>query len=133
MQFGNLWQGSIGMVSNDRKLSGSLLTPSGWLAGTINWNEVGIITKIAGNSISAPAPDEPRILAGLVDLHVHGGGGADAMGGEEQVRIMACYHASQGTVALAPTTMTAPPETILTALISIEKVRQPPAYRRSLK
>lgn len=54
-----------------------------------------------------PAP--PRLLLpGFVDLHVHGGGGADVMDGPEGVRAVAAFHLRRGTTALCPTTVTRP-------------------------
>ncbi len=47
------------------------------------------------------------ILSGFIDVHVHGGGGADFMDGTaEAFRIAARAHAQHGTTALVPTTMT---------------------------
>lgn len=53
-------------------------------------------------------PDAPIILPGFVDLHIHGGGGADVMQGGQAVKTLAAYHASVGTTALMATTVTAP-------------------------
>ncbi|MGB0843631.1 MAG: N-acetylglucosamine-6-phosphate deacetylase, partial [Alphaproteobacteria bacterium] len=63
--------------------------------------------------------DAPYIIPGFVDLHVHGGGGFDCMRGEADVRGMAKFHARNGTVALCPTTITAPIDEIETALNGI--------------
>jgi N-acetylglucosamine-6-phosphate deacetylase len=54
-----------------------------------------------------PAPAR-LLLPGFVDLHVHGGGGADVMDGPEGVRAVAAFHARRGTTALCPTTVTRP-------------------------
>ncbi|MBF2734814.1 MAG: amidohydrolase family protein [Betaproteobacteria bacterium AqS2] len=109
------------------RLSGALLAPGGWLEGEVGWNDAGVITAIEGKPAAAPAPAAERIVAGFVDLHVHGGGGCDAMEGADAVRGMAAHHLRQGTVALAPTTMTAAPEDVAAALRGIAAARAEPA------
>lgn len=108
------------------EVSGTLLAPDGWVQGQITWDAAGIITAVTGDPCAAPAPDESRLVAGFVDLHVHGGGGGDAMGGPDAVRQLARLHAQNGTAALAPTTMTAPQSVIATALDGVEAVRVAP-------
>jgi len=57
----------------------------------------------------APQPDGcPMFLPAPVDLHVHGGGGHDAMSGEAAIRGMLRTHARHGTGALLATSVTAP-------------------------
>lgn len=48
------------------------------------------------------------LVPGFVDLHVHGGGGADVMDGPDAARTVAAFHARHGTTALCPTTVTRP-------------------------
>lgn len=53
------------------------------------------------------------VAPGFVDLHVHGGGGADFMDGTvEAVRVAARTHARHGTTTLLPTTTTGTPARI---------------------
>ena len=60
--------------------------------------------------------DGLHVLPGFVDVHVHGGGGHDAMSGDpDDIQGMGRFHARHGTTALAPTTGTAPKATILNA------------------
>ncbi len=107
-------------------IEGSILTPSGWVAGTVETSGRDI-ARVRGEPIlSGEAPSAPLILPGFVDLHVHGGGGFDWRGGEEAVRGMARFHAARGTVAMAPTTSTAPVPVIEAALASIDAVRAAP-------
>ena len=104
----------------------SVLTPEGWRLGRVIC-EGGRITAIEGRPLrEGEASGPPYLLPGFVDLHVHGGDGADAMEGEAAVRRLARFHAAHGTVALAPTTMTAPPAEIEAALAGIEAVRRAP-------
>ena len=67
---------------------------------------------------------EPYILPGFIDLHVHGGNGVDYTGGEAGIRHFIRYHSANGTVAIAPTTATAPPAVIEKALAEIETIKQ---------
>lgn len=51
------------------------------------------------------------VMPGFVDIHVHGGGGADFMdGSREAIRAAARAHCAHGTTSLVPTTMTCPDE-----------------------
>lgn len=54
---------------------------------------------------------ENYVLAGFIDIHVHGGGDADFMDGEASAfPVIARAHCAHGTTALCPTTMTCPDE-----------------------
>ena len=56
-----------------------------------------------------------RLIApGLIDLHVHGGGGADVMDGTlDAWEALAAAHAAHGTTSLLVTTLTAPEDELL--------------------
>ncbi|MEZ5666849.1 MAG: amidohydrolase family protein [Alphaproteobacteria bacterium] len=84
--------------------SGSILTPDGWVAGRIAFAER--VTAVEGTRTERPTP--PYLVPGFIDLHVHGGGGADMMDGEDAIRRAARLHARHGTTALLVTTITAP-------------------------
>jgi N-acetylglucosamine-6-phosphate deacetylase len=106
------------------RASGSILTPSGWVAGAVEMSD-GRISDVVGRALAkGERPLEPYILPGFIDLHVHGGGGYDWRGGEEAVRGLARFHASRGTVAMAPTTATASVPAIETALAAIDAVME---------
>jgi len=107
------------------KLQGSILTPSGWIAGELVLAG-GRIAGSVGRPVEEAEIEPPYILPGFIDCHVHGGAGADAMEGEDAVRTMAAFHASRGTVAMLPTTMTAKKPEIEAALAGIDAVRQKP-------
>lgn len=52
-----------------------------------------------------------NIMAGFIDIHLHGGGNADFMDNTvEDVRQVARAHCTHGTTAMVPTTMTCPDE-----------------------
>ena len=70
-------------------------------------------------AVNEPAPQDAAIadassgyiLPGFIDLHVHGGGGADFMDCDvEAICTAARAHCQHGTTALCPTTMTCPDE-----------------------
>lgn len=96
-----IWIGNGKIVLPDRvEDQGSLLIDGG---------------KIA--AVNAPCPRDAErvdaaggyILAGFVDLHVHGGGDWDFMdGAPEAFPKVARAHCAHGTTALCPTTMTCP-------------------------
>lgn len=57
------------------------------------------------------------LLPGFVDVHVHGGGGGDAMGATRgDLERMCAYHARHGTTSLLVTTLTAGVEPIAKAV-----------------
>lgn len=59
------------------------------------------------------------VIPGFVDLHCHGGGGAEVMQAGDAVRRVANSHARSGTTAFLATTMTAPMEAIEAALSAV--------------
>lgn len=63
---------------------------------------------------------EGVIVPGFIDLHVHGGDGADFMDADESAneRILH-FHAQHGTTALAATTLSASPQDLQAAVASI--------------
>ena len=62
----------------------------------------------------APARDGPFITPGFVDVHVHGGGGHDAMGGRDALDGMARHLLRHGVTAFLPTAVTAPLDALVT-------------------
>jgi N-acetylglucosamine-6-phosphate deacetylase len=84
-------------------LAGTILTPGGWVRGRVRHT-----AAILAIEPDADAPGDRFILPGFVDLHVHGGGGADVMEGPDSVQRMARFHARHGTTALLATTVTTP-------------------------
>lgn len=84
---------------------GWILAPDGWLEGALDFD--GAIQRLSGRAVPEPGAG-PRILPGFVDLHVHGGGGADLMEGPAALPQVARTHARHGTTRLLATTVTAP-------------------------
>lgn len=101
-------------------LAGYILTPQGFVRGTVEFDDR--VIAVEGVPIDEATARDGRaalVLPGFVDLHVHGGGGHDAMAGGDAVAAMARAHARHGTTALLATTMTAPRAEIETALAAL--------------
>lgn len=96
-------------------LSGNILTTDGWIHGRLHIHE-GRIVALEGDHADPASNDDPYILPGFLDLHVHGGGGADVMEGAAAVATMTRLHARHGTTGLLATTMTAPHEKLVHVL-----------------
>ncbi len=75
--------------------------------GTITVED-GLIASVS-SSASGSAPDaDPYIAPGFVDVHVHGGGGHDAMGGRSALDGMARHLLRHGVTSFLPTGVSAP-------------------------
>ena len=104
-----------------RQVRGLILTPDGWWRGAVA-HDGGRITGVQGEPAGEDAwrdATEPIVLPGFIDLHVHGGGGADSMQadtGRGAIDTIARTHARHGTTAMLATTMTAPQGEIEAAL-----------------
>jgi N-acetylglucosamine-6-phosphate deacetylase len=102
------------------ELSGCILTPQGFVRGTLRADGQGRIDAVRGEPIDeAAAQDGPFMLPGFVDAHVHGGGGFDVMDGGSAAQSVARTHARHGTTTLLATTMTAPLDEIEAALRAV--------------
>ena len=67
-----------------------------------------------------------RLLPGFIDVHVHGGAGADTMDADpDALRHLARFHARHGVTALLPTTWSAPEADLVAALKAITAVTGP--------
>lgn len=93
----------------------------------------GRIAAVETNSRATPAGAtvielQGNILSpGLVDLHVHGGGGADFMDGTpEAVRTVCRTHLRHGTTTIFPTTTTGSPEQLHAMFQACREVQQSP-------
>ena len=98
------------------QMNGNILTPDGWINGSIGFGET--IASIVGEAAD-PGGGGCYIIPGFIDLHVHGGGGADIMQGGDAAHVVAAMHARHGTTSLLATTMTAPPSEVAAALAAI--------------
>lgn len=105
---------------------GRVVTPGGVLDGDVGIAD-GIITAV-GPAV-APAGEVVElggrwVLPGFVDVHVHGGGGAQCNTRDpDEVRRVAAFHATHGTTALLATTVAAPEADLIAALGAIDAAR----------
>lgn len=99
-------------------LNGNILTSDGWIHGTLEF-ESGRIVSIEGVSVDPSTNDSSYILPGFIDLHVHGGGGADVMEGGTAIEKITCTHARHGTTSLLATTMTAPRDELMAVVAEL--------------
>ena len=95
-------------------ITGDIVTAGGVLeGGALTLDDAGDIAEVGLRRRSAPRSGDIDasgliVLPGFVDMHVHGGGGADFMQGTaEAVRQVARTHARFGTTGMLATTMTA--------------------------
>ena len=95
-------------------LAGRVLTSAGWITGRLRFD-----AAIRAVEPARDVPQDQFVLPGFIDLHVHGGDGADVMDGADAVRKMARFHARHGTTALLATTVTAPADEIRRAFAGI--------------
>ncbi|MGL4576323.1 MAG: N-acetylglucosamine-6-phosphate deacetylase [Burkholderiaceae bacterium] len=105
-------------MSPSSVITGAILTPTGFVIGTLEVEQAHI-ARVYGNPIAADEvlrSDQPIVLPGFIDLHVHGGGGFDVMQAKDAVAQVARAHVRYGTTALLATTMTAPLQEIEQAL-----------------
>jgi N-acetylglucosamine-6-phosphate deacetylase len=91
-------------VSGSGSIRGRLLVDGKLLTGTIAWEGGRISTLDLEGEIGGG--ELPIVAPGLVDLHVHGFGGADPL---EDLEGMARALARAGTTAFQPTLFPAPP------------------------
>jgi N-acetylglucosamine-6-phosphate deacetylase len=102
-------------------LTGNILTPEGWIHGTLEY-ENGRVKSIDGTHVDPSTNDAPYILPGFIDLHVHGGGGADVMESGDAIETITRTHARYGTTSLLATTMTAPRDELMSVVAELGKV-----------
>jgi N-acetylglucosamine-6-phosphate deacetylase len=95
-------------------IAGQILTAAGFMRGKLHCT-----ASIRAIEPAPNAPEECFVLPGFIDLHVHGGDGADCMTGADALRRMARFHARHGTTALLATTVTAPQGDLLAAFRGI--------------
>ncbi len=120
-----------------RVIEGHVVAPGGLLRGRVVLDGPRIVA-VEGS----PVPDDawrdgalPLVVPGFVDLHVHGGGGADTMQAADDpaaLDLVARTHLRHGTTAMLATTMTAPMAQVRAALAGIApacRARTPGAAR----
>lgn len=110
------------------KLQGNIVAAGRMGYGKIEWAEQKITRIELREDVQ---PDEPWILPGFVELHLHGIGPHNVEEGEPGVRGMAAFAATRGTTRMAPAYSCAPHAEMLewTAVVR-ELVEDPPEGAR---
>lgn len=105
---------------------GRVVTPGGVVDGDVVVQD----GRIAAVGLAPPATGDVVelggrwLLPGFIDVHVHGGGGAQCNTGDPaEVRRVAAFHAKHGTTSLLATTVAAPVDDLRRALGAIEDAR----------
>lgn len=88
------------LVLDDRVAAGRILIEDGLIVAV----QLGGSSELRWSSTTGG----PFIAPGFVDVHVHGGGGHDAMGGGEALDGMARHLLRHGVTSFLPTAVTAP-------------------------
>src|SRR5687767_13030776 len=101
-------------MSRTQRVEGCVLASDGWIRGALQFGDR--VQRFFGERASAPTPFDDVVLPGFVDLHVHGGGGADVMEGGDAIERIARMHARHGTTAFLATTVTADARALSAAL-----------------
>ncbi len=108
-------------------LAGRVLTPAGWRSGRLICEGERVTFLREGH-----APPRRLVVPGFIDLHVHGGGGADVMDGAEGIARMAAFHLRRGTTALCPTTVTRPADELQAVVAAVARAGDAPERARLL-
>jgi N-acetylglucosamine-6-phosphate deacetylase len=110
-------------ISSDgtQDIRGLVLTPNGFVDGTLSV-AAGRIVGVRGDAVAVTAVRDrskaqglPVVLPGFIDIHVHGGKGADIMDGGDAALTVSKAHVAHGTTSMLVTTMTAPTSDLVTA------------------
>lgn len=85
-------------------------------------SEISYTDKIQKIEIRGPEDKSlPLLVAGFIDLHVHGGGGSDIMEAGSAITKIASTHARFGTTSFLATTMTAPFEDLEKSFLAMKE------------
>ncbi len=125
------------MPEDSLLIRGTVVTPAATLRG--GWVQV-CGDRIAAVGDGPPPPGAGReadlgelvLGPGFVDVHVHGGAGGQAAGGDpdevaEQVARAARFHATHGTTCLVATTVSDTPRRLLATVAGIRRAMDDPA------
>ena len=104
-------------MSHGHVVQGCVLTPEGWVRGGIEFSQR--VERIFGQRVKGPSAGERIALPGFIDLHVHGGAGADVMDGSDAIDRIARLHARHGTTSILATTVTADAQALKHALVGV--------------
>lgn len=116
-------------MAKREKLRGNIVTPRGMGVGEVLFEDT--ISAVTIEREGHLDQDAPMVLPGFIDLHLHGGGGADVMEGHRALETLCRYHAQMGTTSLMATTVTAPFEQLVVIITSIGEAMSPARHGQS--
>lgn len=98
-----------------------IITPAGIAGGEVLTEDGRIVEVAFGHRIQAEAMEVDAagmyLSPGFIDIHTHGGGGADFMDGDaESIRTACQMHLRHGTTAIVPTTLTSTTQSLYDCL-----------------
>jgi N-acetylglucosamine-6-phosphate deacetylase len=97
-----------------------MVTPAATIDATVSVADGRITGVTAGRDTEAVSVGDRWLIPGLIDTHVHGGGGAQCNTSDpDEVAAVAAFHASHGTTSLLATTVSAGIEELETSLRAI--------------
>ncbi|GAA4434367.1 N-acetylglucosamine-6-phosphate deacetylase [Ravibacter arvi] len=109
--------------------NGTVLTPYREIKNSTVVVENGKIAGIHAGKVEVPGAEVidaggKYVAPGFIDIHIHGGGGADFMDGTVDAFLqVAETHAKYGTTSMVPTTLTAEKEDLLNTLDVYKKAK----------
>jgi N-acetylglucosamine-6-phosphate deacetylase len=112
---------------------GRVITPGGVLATdvAVSAHTIAAVARMAAKDAAGAEVvdlDGRWVLPGFIDVHVHGGGGAQCNATDPaEVATVARFHAQHGTTALLATTVAAPVAELVAATQAIRAVSGAPA------
>ncbi len=92
------------LILDDRVEVGTITIEDGWIRESVDAR--------GGATAGRGGPDLPYLAPGFVDVHVHGGGGHDAMDGASALDGMARHLLRHGVTSFLPTAVSAPLESL---------------------
>ena len=82
------------------------------------------IAALTAQAQNAGAEEDLLCLPGFIDIHTHGGAGADACDKtEDALQTLSMYYAKHGVTSWCPTTMTLPQDDLEAVFAAIERVK----------
>jgi N-acetylglucosamine-6-phosphate deacetylase len=113
---------------------GRVVTPDGVLTDAYVQVKGGVVVSVDSHRPAVPSPihdlEGAWLLPGLLDLHMHGGGGHDVGASREAMEAAVAFHRRHGTTATLVSLMTAPVDDLCEQLRwAAELVRRGPGPR----
>ncbi|MGO4543205.1 N-acetylglucosamine-6-phosphate deacetylase [Paenibacillus sp. 2TAB23] len=115
---------NVNIVLEDRVVYGSVIVQNGKITQLVTEDSSNAAAIAAESGLSTIDGENGYLLPGFIDVHVHGGFGADFMDADKgSFDTITRFHASQGTTGMLATTMTASKEAIEAVLHAVSDYR----------